>query len=62
MGVVATNSEIQFRLESEALKAFMYPEVKSKTRYLTFEFKDRQITLVGKNSGNKIETGYSVYC
>lgn len=36
--------------------------VKSKTRYITFTFKNRLITLCGKNNGNKIEVGYSVYC
>jgi hypothetical protein len=37
-------------------------EIKSKTKFITFFYKGRTVTLCGRNNGNKIEVGYSVYC
>lgn len=35
---------------------------KQKTRYISFQFEGRTITLAGKNKWDKVEVGYSVYC
>lgn len=41
---------------------WMDEPIKSKTRYLTFDFKGREIYLAGRNVGDEISVGYSVYC
>lgn len=63
---VGRSAAMDFRVSQEYLQNLISGiwkvNVKSKTRYVTFQFEGREITLAGKNAGNKIEVGYSVYC
>lgn len=59
---IAFNIKFDKMLYQKLISGIWRLDTKSKTRHLTFEFHKRQITLVGKNIGNRISVGYSVYC